>query len=67
MKKWKKSGRKRKSNKKLYSVRIGYSIEEYFKINEYRIKNSYSWEKLANVALKEAVKLHKESEKKCVT
>jgi hypothetical protein len=59
MKKWKKSGRKRNKNKTLM-VDLKFYPEEYFKINEYRIKNGYSWTKLANVALKEAVKLHKE-------
>jgi len=59
MKKWKKSGRKRNKNKTLM-VDLKFYPEEYFKINKYRIEHNYSWEKLANVALKEAVKLHKE-------
>ena len=66
MKKWKKSGRKR-NKLKTCLVNLVYTPEEYFKINKYRIEHNYSWEKLASIALKNAVKLHKESEKKCVT
>ncbi len=66
MKKWKKSGRKRKKLKTCL-VNLIYTPEEYFKINKYRIEHNYSWKKLASIALKNAVKMHKESEKKCVT
>ena len=59
MKKWKKSGRKRNNKNKLYSVKIGYSVEEHNRINEYRVEHSYSWEKLANVAIKNSLKENK--------
>ena len=52
MKKWKKSGRKRKNKKHL--IKLYFTPEEYFKINEYKIKNNYSWAKLASVAIKES-------------
>lgn len=65
MKKWKKSGRKR--NKKTNIIKLNFTSEEYIEINKYRIEHNYSWAKLASVAINNAVKLHKESEKKCVT
>lgn len=58
MKKWKKSGRKRK--KKVFRIDIHFGPDRYVEINKYRIKHNYSWDKLFEVAIKEAVELYKE-------
>ena len=53
MKKWKKSGRKRKP--KTHSINLYFTVNEYNKINEYRIRYNYSWTKLASMAIKESM------------
>ena len=56
MKKWKKTHRQRKRSKKLYTINLKFNtIEEYGKINLYRISKSYSWGKLASIAIKNAI------------
>ena len=56
MKKWKKSGRKRK--KKSSIIKLSFSAEEYVRINKYRIEHNYSWDKLFSIAIKKSVELH---------
>ena len=58
MKKWKKSGRKRKN--KTYLINLSLFPEDYVKINQYRVEHNYSWAKLASVALKSSIKKYKE-------
>lgn len=58
MKKWKKSGRKRK--KKRYLINILFDLDDYININKCRIRHNYSWDKFISKAIKLAVEKYKD-------